>query len=566
MNLKLPTVDTSKIEGLLEDVPAAVGEDIEDITNTVKDKLINEGLDKTNEMTKNPVSKFILNRLTDLRESLTSKEANAVDQLALQRANDFSFFNQPQMYQQNDFSNLLLPLLLASIPMIQQSMMGNGGNTNAAPQTGVDSDYTYYVPEGTQVTDADDIDDSWGAIAKDGAKELGAGAAQLAKESYIDMPMANRMMGIKPKVPTPSVPKPPPTTGIGKAYRAVKAPFSATHKGITKVMPKSAGGLAGLNIALDMGKHIYDLQNDTDIATNMRNIGSKAIDETRNDVVEWQRKNPMFSWVDPTITANIINSNKEFLDAGKDTFSQIGESIVTPLKDARKAWNEGRYWSALGNTIMSGAGTMFAPAQVANYVVTRNPAVNFIKGVVNYGVDSVRQSQQRKEREEAYAGLEKTRQEAQQLMASQDPRARARGLTMMENYNRRSYILEKLTPDMTTSQQRQLDQDATWRAYKQRYGHMNLKQQDWDRYVAYRNSTGDSSLGTTFWDYTGIKPYDKPINQPVQQKPQQQQLAKPQQQQVAPAQQQQVAKPQQQQITPVQQQPTQPLQNQTQQV
>ena len=273
----VPAVDTSKIEGLLEDIPAAVGEDIENVTNTVKDKLINEGLDKTNEMTKNPVSKFILNKLTDLRESLTSKEANAVDQLALQRANDFSFFNQPQMYPQNDFGNLLLPLLLASIPMIQQSMMGNTGNTNAAPQTGVDSDYTYYVPEGTQVTDADDIDDSWGAIAKDGAKELGAGAAQLAKESYIDMPMANRMMGIKPKVPTPSVPKPPATTAIGKAYRAVKAPFSATHKGISRAMPKSAGGLAGLNIALDMGTHIYDLQNDPDIAANMRNIGANAI-------------------------------------------------------------------------------------------------------------------------------------------------------------------------------------------------------------------------------------------------------------------------------------------------
>lgn len=550
MNLKLPTVDTSKIEGLLEDVPAAVGEDIEDITNTVKDKLINEGLDKTNEMTKNPVSKFILNRLTDLRESLTSKEANAVDQLALQRANDFSFFNQPQMYQQNDFSNLLLPLLLASIPMIQQSMMGNGGNTNAAPQTGVDSDYTYYVPEGTKVTDADDIDDSWGAIAKDGAKELGAGAAQLAKEGYIDMPLANRMMGIKPKVPTPSVPKPPATTGIGKAYRAVKAPFSATHKGITKVMPKSAGGLAGLNIALDMGTHIYDLQNDPDIAANMRNIGANAIDETSKDVLEWQRKNQMFSWVNPTIAANIINSNKEFLDAGKDTVRQIGESIVTPLKDARTAWNEGRYLDAFGNAVMGGFGTMMAPAQVANYVVTRNPAVNFIKGAVNYGVDAVRQSQQRKEREKAYAGLEQRRQQAEKLRASQNPRERAMGLRMMEDYHRQSYRLDRETPNMTTSQQKQLNLDATWHAYKQRYAHMKLNKQDWDRYVAYRNSTGDSSLGTTFWDYTGIKPYDKPINQPVQQKPQQQQLAKPQQQQIAP----------------VQQQPTQPLQNQTQQV
>ena len=558
MNLKLPTVDTSKIEGLLEDIPAAVGEDIDNVTNTVKDKLINEGLDKTNEMTKNPVSKFILNKLTDLRESLTSKEANAVDQLALQRANDFSFFNQPQMmYPQNDFGNLLLPLLLASIPMIQQSMMGNNSNTNAAPQTGVDSDYTYYVPEGTQVTNADDIDDSWGAIAKDGAKELGAGAAQLAKESYIDMPMANRMMGIKPKVPTPAIPKPPPTTGIGKAYKAVKTPFAATHKGITKVLPKSAGGLAGLDIALDMGTHIYNLQNDPDIAANMRNIGAKAIDETSNDVLEWQRKNPMFSWVSPTIAANIINSNKETLDAGKDAFREIGESIANPLRDARKAWNEGRYWSALGNTIMAGGGAMFAPAKAAGFVVTRNPAVNFIKGAVNYGVDTARRLQHNEEMNKKYAELEQTRQQAQQLMASQNPQDRARGLRMMESYNRRDYIVNKLKPDMTTAQQKQLDQDAAWYAYKKRYGHMNLKQEDWDRYQAYRNKSGD--IATTFWKYTGIKPYDKPVNQPVQQKPQQQQ-------QVAPVQQQQLAKPQQQQITPVQQQPTQPLQNQTQQV
>ena len=559
MNLKLPTVDTSKIEGLLEDIPAAVSEDIENVTNTVKDKLINEGLDKTNEMTKNPVSKFILNKLTDLRESLTSKEANAVDQLALQRANDFSFFNQPQMmYPQNYFGNLLLPLLLASIPMIQQSMMGNNGNTNAAPQTGGDSDYTYYVPEGTQVTNAEDIDDSWGAIAKDGAKELGAGAAQLAKESYIDMPMANRMMGIKPKVPTPAVPKPPPTTAIGKAYRAVKTPFSATHKGITRAMPKSAGGLAGLNIALDMGTHIYDLQNDPDIAANMRNIGANAIDETSKDVLEWQRKNPMFSWVSPTIVANIINSNKETLDAGKDTFRQIGDSIVTPLKDARKAWNEGNYWSAAWNAAKGGFGTMFAPAQLANYVVTRNPAVNFIKGAVNYGVDAVRQSQQRKDREKAYAGLEQRRQQAEQLQASQNPRERAMGLRMMEDYHRQSYVLERSKPNMTTSQQRQLNLDATWRAYKQRYNHMNLKQQDWDKYAAYRKNN-PNDIGTSFWDYTGIKPYDKPINQPVQNNPVNQPVQqKPQQQQLA--------KPEQQQIAPVQQKPTQPLQNQTQQV
>ena len=556
MNLKLPTVDTSKIEGLLEDIPASVGEDIENVTNTVKDKLINEGLDKTNEMTKNPVGKFILNTLTDLRESLTSKEANAVDQLALQRANDFSFFDQPQMYQQNDFGNLLLPLLLSSIPMIQQSMMGNNGNTNAAPQTGVGSDYTYYVPEGTKITDADDIDDSWGAIAKDGAKELGGFAAQLAKESYIDMPMANRMRGIKPKVPTPSVPKPPPTTRIGKAYRAVKTPFAATHKGITKVLPKSAGGLVGLDMALDMGKHIYDLKNDPSIAANMRNLGANAIDETRKDVIEWQRKNPMFSWIDPTITANIINANRESWDAGKDTFREIGESIVTPLKDARTAWNEGRYWSALGNAALGGWEAMWTPARAAHYIATNNPIYNSIKGVVNYGVDTVRQLRNAREMEKQYAGLEQIRKQAQQLMASQNPQERARGLRMMEGYNRRDYVLNKSKPNMTASQQRQLEQDATWYAYKRRYGHMNLKQQDWDRYQAYRNNSGDTA--TTFWDYTGIKPQDKPINQPVQQRPQQQQLAKPQQQQVA--------KPQQQQIAPVQQQPTQPLQNQTQQV
>ena len=548
MNLKLPTVDTSKIEGLLEDIPAAVGEDIENVTNTVKDKLINEGLDKTNEMTKNPVGKFILNKLTDLRESLTSKEASAVDQLALQRANDFSFFNQPQMYQQNGFGNLLLPLLLSSIPMIQQSMMGNNGNTNAAPQTGIDSDYTYYVPEGTQITDADDIDDSWGAIAKDGAKELGGGVAQLAKESYIDMPMANRMMGTKPKTPVPSAPKPPPATRIGKAYNAVKTPIAATHKGITKVLPKSAGGLAGLDMALDMGKHIYDLQNDPSIAANMRNLGANAIDETRKDVIEWQRKNPMFSWIDPTITANIINANRDSWDAGKETFREIGDSIVTPLRDARKAWNEGRYWSALGNTIMGGAGALFAPARAASYIATNNPIYNSIKGVVNYGVDTVNQLTNARELEKQYAGLEQTRKQAQQLMASQNPQDRARGLSMMENYNRRNYALSRSKPNMTASQQIQLDQDAAWYAYKQRYGHMNLKKQDWDRYQAYRNNSGD--MATTFWDYTGIKPQDKPINQPVQQKPQQQQLAKPQQQQIAP----------------VQQQPTQPLQNQIQQV
>ena len=541
MNLKLPTVDTSKIEGLLEDVPAAVGEDIENVANTVKDKLINEGLDKTNEMTKNPVGKFILNRLTDLRESLTSKEASAVDQLALQRANDFSFFNQPQMYQQNDFGNMLLPLLLASIPMIQQSMMGNGGNTNAAPQTGVDSDYTYYVPEGTQVTDADDIDDSWGAIAKDGAKELGGGAANLAKEIYIDTPMADRMMGTKPKPP-----KPPtvPTTGAGKAFNAVKKPFAA----VSKVMPKSAGGLAGLDMAIDMGKHIYDLQNDPSIAANMRNLGANAIDETRKDVIEWQRKNPMFSWVDPTITANIINANRESWDAGKETFREIGDSIVTPLRDARKAWNEGNYWSAAWNAAKGGLGAMFAPARAASYIATNNPIYNSIKGVVNYGVDTVNQLTNARELEKQYAGLEQTRKQAQQLMASQNPQDRARGLSMMEGYNRRNYMLSKSKPDMTASQQRQLDQDATWYAYRQRYGHMNLKKQDWDRYQAYRNNSGDTA--TSFWDYTGIKPQDKPINQPVQQNPQQQQLAKPQQQQIAP----------------VQQQPTQPLQNQTQQV
>ena len=540
MNLKLPTVDTSKIEGLLEDVPTAVGEDIENLANTVKDKLINEGLDKTNEMTKNPVGKFILNRLTDLRESLTSKEANAVDQLALQRANDFSFFNQPQMYQQNDFGNLLLPLLLSSIPMIQQSMMGNGGNTNAAPQTGVGSDYTYYVPEGTQVTDADDIDDSWGAIAKDGAKELGGGVASLAKESYIDMPLANRLMGTKPKPP-----KPPtvPTTGAGKAFNAVKKPFAA----VSKVMPKSAGGLAGLDMALDMGKHIYDLQNDPSIAANMRNLGANAIDETRKDVIEWQRKNPMFSWIDPTITANIINSNRESWDAGKDTFRQIGEGIVNPLRDARKAWNEGDYGSAAWNTVKGGWNALWAPATAAHYIATNNPIYNSIKGVVNYGVDTINQYTNARELEKQYAGLEQTRKQAQQLMASQNPQDRARGLSMMENYNKSNYALSRSKPNMTASQKRKLDQDAAWYAYRQRYGHMNLKKQDWDRYQAYRNNSGDTA--TSFWDYTGIKPQDKPINQPVQQKPQQQQLAKPQQQQIAPV-----------------QQPTQPLQNQTQQV
>jgi hypothetical protein len=548
MNLKLPTVDTSKIEALLEDIPDAVGEDIENATNTVKDKLINEGLDKTNEMTKNPVGKFILNKLTDLRESLTSKEANAVDPLALQRAYDFSFFNQPQMYQQSGFGNMLLPLLLSSIPMIQQSMMGNNGNTNAAPQTGVDSDYTYYVPEGTQITDADDIDDSWGAIAKDGAKQLGGGAANLAKEIYIDTPMADRMMGTKPKIPVPSAPKPPPTTRIGKAYNAVKTPIAATHKGITKVLPKSAGGLAGLDMAIDMGKHIYDLQNDPSIAANMRNLGANAIDETRKDVIEWQRKNPMFSWVDPTITANIINANRESWDAGKDTFREIGDSIVTPLRDARKAWNEGNYWSALGNTALGGWEAMWAPARAASYIATNNPIYNSIKGVVNYGVDTVNQLTSARELEKQYAGLEQTRKQAQQLMASQNPQDRARGLTMMENYNKSNYALSRSKPGMTASQQRQLDQDAAWYAYKQRYGHMNLKKQDWNRYQAYRNNSGD--MATTFWDYTGIKPQDKPINQPIQQKPQQQQLAKPQQQQIAP----------------VQQTPTQPLQNQTQQV
>lgn len=541
MNLKLPTVDTSKIEGLLEDIPAAVGEDIKNVTDAVKDKLINEGLDKTNEMTKNPAGKFILNKLTDLRESLTSKEANAVDPLALQRANDFSFFNQPQMYQQNGFGNMLLPLLLASIPMIQQSMMGNGGNTNAAPQTGVGSDYTYYVPEGTQVTDADDIDDSWGAIAKDGAKELGGGVASLAKESYIDMPLANRLMGTKPKPP-----KPPtvPTTGAGKAFNAVKKPFAA----VSKVMPKSAGGLAGLDMALDMGKHIYDLQNDPSIAANMRNLGANAIDETRKDVIEWQRKNPMFSWIDPTITANIINSNRESWDAGKDTFRQIGEGIVNPLRDARKAWNEGDYGSAAWNTVKGGWNALWAPATAAHYIATNNPIYNSIKGVVNYGVDTVNQLTNARELEKQYAGLKQTRQQAQRLMASQNPQDRARGLSMMENYNKSNYALSRSKPGMTASQQRQLDQDAAWYAYRQRYGHMNLKKQDWDRYQAYRNNSGD--MATTFWDYTGIKPQDKPINQPVQQRPQQQQLAKPQQQQIAP----------------VQQQPTQPLQNQTQQV
>lgn len=536
MNLKLPTVDTSKIEGLLEEVPATVSEDIGNVTDAVKDKLINEGLDKTNEMTKNPVGKFILDKLIDLRENLTSKEANAVDQLALQRANEFPFFNQPQMYQQNDFGNMLLPLLLASIPMIQQSMNGNNGNTNTAPQTGVGSDYTYYVPEGTQVTDADTIDDSWGAIARDGARELGGGAAQLAKESYIDIPMANRMMGVKPKVPTPSVPKPPPTTRIGKAYRAVKTPIAATHKGITKVLPKSAGGLAGLEMAIDMGKHIYDLQNDPSIAANMRNLGANAIDETRKDVIEWQRKNPMFSWVDPTITANIINSNKESWDAGKDTFREIGESIANPLREARAAWNQGNYGSAAWNTLKSGFGAMFAPARAASYIVTNNPIYNSIKGVVNYGVDTVNQLTNARELEKQYASLDQTKQQAQQLMTSQNPQDRARGLRMMKSYNRRNYILSKSKPGMTATQQRQLDQDAAWYAYKQRYGHMNLKKEDWDRYQAYRNNSGDTA--TTFWDYTGIKPQDKPINQPIQQKPQQQQLAKPQQQQIAPAQQQ----------------------------
>lgn len=536
MNLKLPTVDTLKIEGLLEEVPATVGEDIGNITDAVKDKLINEGLDKTNEMTKNPVGKFILDKLIYLRENLTSKEANAVDELALQRANEFSFFTQPQMYQQNDFGNMLLPLLLASIPMIQQSMNGNNGNANTAPQTDVGSDYTYYVPEGTQVTDANAVEDSWGDIARDGAKTLGSGAAQIAKESYIDMPMANRMMGIKPKVPTPSVPKPPPTTKIGKAYRAVKTPIAATNKGITKVLPKSAGGLAGLDMAIDMGKHIYDLQNDPSIAANMRNLGANAIDETRKDVIEWQRKNPMFSWIDPTITANIINSNKESWDAGKDTFREIGESIVNPLKDARTAWNEGRYWSALGNTIMGGLGVTFAPARAASYLATNNPIYNSIKGVVNYGVDTVNQLTNARELEKQYASLDQSKQQAQQLMTSQNPQDRARGLRMMENYNRRNYVLSKSKPGMTTTQQRQLDQDAAWYAYKQRYGHMNLKKQDWDRYQAYRNNSGDTV--TTFWDYTGIKPQDKPITQPIQQKPQQQQLAKPQQQQIVHAQQQ----------------------------
>ena len=543
MNLKLPTVDTSKVEELLEDIPAAVSEDIENVTDAVKDKLINEGLDKTNEMTKNPVGKFILNKLTDLRESLTSKEANAaVDQLALQRANDFSFFDQPQMYPQYGFGNFLLPLLLASIPMIQQSMMGNNGNTNAAPQTGIDSDYTYYVPEGTKVTDADDIDDSWGAIAKDGAKELGGGVARLAKESYVDMPLANRMMGIKPKPPKP------PTTGARGAFNAVKKPFAA----VNKVMPKSVGGLAGLNIAIDMGKHIHDIQNDPSIATNMRNLGVNAIDKTRHDVVEWQRNNPMFSWIDPTIAANFINSNKESLAAGKDTFRQIGESIYNPLKDARKAWNEGNYGSAAWNAVKGGWNALWAPASVVDYAITRNPVVNFIKGGVNYGADYVmnttRQLEYNKQMEKRYDGLHQTRQQAQQLMASQNPQDRARGLRMMESYNRRNYLISKFKPGMTDSQQNQLNQEAAWYAYKQRYGHMNLKKQDWDRYQAYRNNSGD--ITTTFWDYTGIKPYDRPINQPIQQKPQQQQLAKPQQQQ----------------IVPVQQQPTQPLQNQTQQV
>ena len=549
MNIKLPTVDTSKIEGLLEDIPAAVSEDIENITDTVKDKLINEGLDKTNEMTKNPVGKFILNKLTNLRESLTSKEANAaVDQLALQRANDFSFFDQPQMYQRNAFWELLLPLLLSSLPLIQESMVGKDYNAKAAPQTGPDSDYTYYVPEGTNVIDYNSIDDSWGAIAKDGAKELGGAAANLAEDVYINEPLTKRMMGIKPKTPVPSAPKPPPTTSVGKAYRAIKTPVSATHKGITKVMPKSAGGLAGVGMALDMGQHIYDLQNDPSIAANMRNIGANAIDETRNDVIRWQRENPMFSWVDPTIAANFINANKESWDAGKDTFRGIGESIATPLKDARKAWTEGNYGSAGWNAVKGGWNALWAPATAVGYAVTHNPAMNFIKGAVNYGVDTAAQSMYAEDMRKQYDERDRTRQRAQQLMASQNPRDRARGLMLMESYNRRDYMMSRFKPDMTASQQRQIEQDAAWYAYKKRYGHMNLKKQDWDRYQAYRNNSGDTA--TSFWKYTGIKPYDKPINQPVQQTHQQQQVAKPQQQQIAP----------------VQQQPTQPLQNQTQQV
>ena len=440
-----------------------------DITSNLKKDTVDKVFNKSEEITKNPIGKWVLKKLKSISDSFYNEpESKVADEpninyLDKLMADNFSFFPQQQQYNSNNpiivngsnnNGNMLLPFLLMGLPQLQQSM-ANGNNAPVEEEAYEDEE----------------------------PFDAGKAVSNMAK-LFTTEPFAVSAV----------------RSALGKG--AMKNPLAATMYSV--------------------GDNLYDVAKDPTVAGTKEYIGANAFDNSVKYLNSKMPNNAFFrDYVNP-VAAGVGNSManwgvKGFYEPSKKALANARQKFGSAINNFR----QGNWGKGLLDTVLGGANAGWDLISLGGSAIQHSAPLSLINQGINTGINTIRTSNYNKGAALRDMSLNNMKQQAQRMINSSDPAVRTQGLQMMENYNRQAYMATQRdnhyyktnTEEMDEATRNKIQQDADYYALHNRYGNKLVNKDNWNKYQQYLSNTGDKN--TDYWSYTGLKPVDKSIPQAI---------------------------------------------------